>query len=222
MLLKVCCVQTEAEARLAAGAGATHIGLVGAMPSGPGPIPDADIARIAGAAPEGVTSVLLTAEADADGIIEHVRRTGVGAVQLVRHVTPGVRRSVKEALPDLTLLQVVHVEDEASVAFAVEAAETGADLLLLDSGRPSAATPELGGTGRTHDWALSARIVEAVAVPVLLAGGLKPHNVADAVAAVGPAGVDVCSGVRNGAGRLDPQALTAFAGALGMEPQRVD
>jgi phosphoribosylanthranilate isomerase len=74
--------------------------------------------------------------------------------------------------------------------------------ILLDSGNPSAAVKELGGTGRVHDWELSRRIREAVDVPVYLAGGLRPENVAEAVARVGPFGLDVCSGVRSD-GRLD-------------------
>ncbi len=85
--------------------------------------------------------------------------------------------------------------------------------ILLDSGRPNAAVPELGGTGRVHDWMVSRRVVEAVDVPVFLAGGLRAGTVAEAVAAVGPFGVDVCSGVRTN-GRLDAGKLEAFVHAL--------
>jgi phosphoribosylanthranilate isomerase len=96
---------------------------------------------------------------------------------------------------------------------ALQAAE-GSDYLLLDSGRPGAAVAELGGTGRVHDWTLSARIVESSPVPVFLAGGLRPENVAEAVGAVAPFGVDVCSGLRDPAGRLLPARLEAFVRAL--------
>ena len=110
------------------------------------------------------------------------------------------------------LIHVVHVEDEASVALAADYARR-ADALLLDSGRPSLAVPELGGTGRAHDWRLSARIVAASSVPVFLAGGLAPGNVAEAIRAVRPYGVDVCSRLRSG-GALDAAKLAAFVRAV--------
>jgi phosphoribosylanthranilate isomerase len=87
------------------------------------------------------------------------------------------------------------------------------DALLLDSGNQSLPVKELGGTGRTHDWSVSRRIVEAAPVPVYLAGGLTPDNVGEAVRRVRPFGVDVCSGVRSG-GRLDEARLAAFAAAV--------
>jgi phosphoribosylanthranilate isomerase len=80
---------------------------------------------------------------------------------------------------------------------------------LLDSGRPNAATPELGGTGRQHDWTISAEFVEASQLPVFLAGGLSPANVGEAIRQVKPFGVDLSSGVRT-EGRLDERKLTAF------------
>jgi len=211
--VKVCCMQNEGEVRLAAEAGATHVGLVGPMPSGPGPIPDEDIARIAASAPDTVTTVLLTSRTLAADIVAHVMATGVDAVQIVQQVPASVRHAVRQALPGIQIFQVVHVEGPAAVAEAREAAK-GSDYLLLDSGRPSAAVAELGGTGRTHDWSVSAKILLASAIPVFLAGGLSPENVAEALAAVRPAGVDLCSGIRGGDGRLDLPRLGLFMEAL--------
>ena len=211
--VKVCCIQDADEARLAAEAGATFVGLVGAMPSGPGPISDESIAAIAAACPPQVTPTLLTARETAAAIAEHVRATGVGAVQIVRSVPPRVRRQLRDLLPGVAILQVVHVEGPSSVPLAQESAQW-ADYVLLDSGRPSAPVPELGGTGRVHDWSVSAQIAARSPVPVLLAGGLGPENVARAVAAVRPWGVDVCSGLRDGVGRLAPRRLSAFVEAL--------
>jgi len=210
--VKVCCIQDEAELALAVEAGADFAGLVGWMPSGPGPIEEERITRLAAAA-SGITPVLLTARTETDGIAAHVRAAGVRAVQIVRPVGVGVRRALRCALPGVRILQVVHVEGPASVAAALDAAE-GADYLLLDSGRPSAPVTELGGTGRVHDWTVSARIVESAPIPVFLAGGLRPENVAGAVRAVRPHGVDVCSGLRDAAGRLEPARLSAFMRAV--------
>ncbi len=153
--------------------------------------------------------MLLTSRTEGDAIVDHVRATGVRAVQIVSHVEPGVRRTVREALPGTAILQAVHVEGADALEIATAAAED-ADAVLLDSGRPNATTPELGGTGRTHDWSVSREIVERLEVPVFLAGGLGPDNVAEAIRAVRPAGVDLCSGLRDEAFRLDPDHLAAF------------
>ena len=212
--VKVCCMQNEGEVRLAAEAGATHVGLVGPMPSGPGPIPDEDIARIAASAPEQISTVLLTSRTAATDIVAHVLDTGVDAVQIVQSVPASVRQAVRQALPGIQIFQVVHVEGQGALPEAREAAK-GSDYLLLDSGRPSAAVAELGGTGRTHDWSVSAAIVRTLPIPVFLAGGLNPENVAEAVQAVAPAGVDLCSGIRSEGGWLEPERLTAFMEAVG-------
>ncbi len=110
-------------------------------------------------------------------------------------------------------MQVVHVLDETSIPEALAYAEV-ADALLLDSGNPNLTVKVLGGTGQTHDWALSRKIVEQSPIPVFLAGGLNPENVARAIETVTPFGLDLCSGVRT-AGNLDPWKLEAFFRAAG-------
>lgn len=206
--VKVCCIESVEEARLAIAAGADALGLVSAMPSGPGVISEELIRKIATGAPPPVATFLLTCLVDADAIIAQHGRCLTSVIQLVAAVAPAQVVRVRAALPGIKLVQVVHITGPEALEAAREAAQV-ADALLLDSGRPCAAVPELGGTGRTHDWGLSRRIVEASAVPVFLAGGLRPGNVAAAVAAVGPFGVDVCSGVRTD-GHLDPAKLGVF------------
>ena len=208
--LKVCCIASRTEAALAVAAGADALGLVGAMPSGPGPIPDALAAEIVRTVPPAVDAWLLTSEADGDAIAAHAGAVGVSTVQIVRHLEPAEHARARRRTPWLKLVQVVHVEDETAVALARRYAET-ADALLLDSGRPGAG--ELGGTGRAHDWATSRRVVEAVDRPVFLAGGLTGANVGEAVRRVRPFGVDLCSGVRTD-GALDGGKLAVFAAAL--------
>ncbi|MFC7332782.1 phosphoribosylanthranilate isomerase [Rhodocista pekingensis] len=211
--LKVCCIASVEEARIAVAAGADALGLVAAMPSGPGPIPDETIAEIAATVPPPVATFLLTCRTDPDGVVEHVRRCGTNTVQLVDAVAPETYAALRRHCPAVRIVQVLHVEDEAALEEARRVAPR-VDALLLDSGRPSLAVKELGGTGRVHDWAVSARIVAESPVPVFLAGGLKAGNVADAVRAVRPFGIDLCSGVRTD-GRLDPTRLEALVAALG-------
>jgi len=210
--VKICCIASIAEAELAVRHGAAALGLVGRMPSGPGPIDDELIAEIAAWAPPAVATFLLTSETEPDAIVDHVRRCGTSTVQLVDAVAPRAYDALRKAAPRLKIVQVIHVSGPGSVEEAKGCAPH-VDALLLDSGRPDAAVKELGGTGRVHDWALSRHIVEEVARPVFLAGGLGPENVAEAVRRVGPFGVDLCTGVRSG-GRLDAARLAAFFGAL--------
>jgi phosphoribosylanthranilate isomerase len=206
--IKICCIASHAEALLAVRAGADAIGLVSAMPSGPGPIPEDLIARIAARVPPPVMTFLLTSLRDAGAIVAQHRRCPTTTIQLCDHLETGAHAVLRRDLPAVRLVQVIHVRDAGSVDEAVRAAPH-VDALLLDSGNPQLAVKELGGTGRVHDWSLSRVIREAVDVPVFLAGGLRPLNVRDAIEAVGPFGLDVCTGVRTD-GRLDPEKVAAF------------
>lgn len=206
-------MQSVHEVRLAVANGASAVGLVSAMPSGFGVIDDDRIIEIAAAIPPGIAGFLLTSEREVDAIVAQQRASGVTTLQLVDAVPPGTHARLRRALPGIVLVQVIHVQDDRAVDEA-RAMAGHVDALLLDSGNPGAAVPELGGTGRTHDWRTSRAIVEAVDCPVYLAGGLKPGNVAAAVSQVKPYGVDVCTGVRID-GRLDAGLLASFAAAAG-------
>lgn len=209
---KICCIASREEARMAIAAGASAIGLVSAMPSGPGPIPEDLIAEIAATVPPGVSSFLLTSLQNADAIIAQHRRCGTDTIQIVDELTEGTHVQIRRALPGIRLVQVIHVIDEESVREALAVAPA-VHALLLDSGQPKAAVKELGGTGRTHNWELSRQIVEASPVPVWLAGGLNPGNAADAIRQVRPFGLDICSGLRS-AGTLDASKLARFTEAV--------
>jgi len=206
--VKICCIASVAEAWMAIEHGASAIGLVSAMPSGPGPIPEDLIAEIAAIVPPGVSSFLLTCLQDTTAIIEQQRRLRVNTIQICDRLPPGSHAQLREALPGVSLVQVVHVTGPESVDEAIAVAPH-VDAVLLDSGNQSLAIKELGGTGRTHDWRLSRQIREAIDVPMFLAGGLNPGNVAAAIREVQPFGIDVCSGLRI-EGRLDPQKLRDF------------
>src|SRR5688572_16740360 len=198
--------------REAVGRGASAVGLVSEMPSGPGVIEEDLIAEIAARTPPAVATFLLTCRQDAASIVEQQRRCRVNTLQLCDRVPVEVYGELRAQLPGVSLVQVVHVTGEESFAEALDVARH-VDALLLDSGDQSLPVKELGGTGRTHDWELSRRIRETVEAPVFLAGGLNPSNVAEAVRRVGPFGVDVCSGVRTD-GRLDEGKLADFFRAV--------
>jgi len=206
--IKICCIADIEEAEMAIRYGASALGLVGEMPSGPGPIPDEKIREIAAFVPPPIATFLLTSQTTAAGIIAHNRRTQTSVIQIVDELEERAYHEIRAALPSVKLVQVIHVAGEKSVDEAVELAEF-VDAILLDSGNPTLAIKELGGTGRRHDWRLSRRIVESVDKPVFLAGGLNAENVREAIETVQPFGLDICSGVRTD-GKLDPVKLEAF------------
>ena len=212
---KICCIASEEEAALAVECGASALGLVSAMPSGPGPLAEERITKIAATVPPGVATFLLTSETDADAIIAQQRRCRTNTIQLVDRVETGVYPALRDALPGISLVQVVHVTGEESFAEAVRIAPH-VDAILLDSGNQNLAVKELGGTGRRHDWTISRRIRDALfPAPLFLAGGLRPDNVVEAIKTVRPYGLDVCSGVRT-EGKLDAIKLQAFVSACGI------
>lgn len=210
--VKICCIASIEEAEMAIAHGASALGLVARMPSGPGPISDEAIRSIAETVPPPVATFLLTSETNTGAIIAHHHRTHTNTIQLVDALEDEDYESLKAQLPALRIVQVIHVIDDASVEEALRISEK-AHALLLDSGNPQLAIKELGGTGRVHNWQLSRRIVEQSKVPVFLAGGLNAGNVKRAIEEVQPYGLDLCSSVRTN-GHLDPQKLDQFFRAL--------
>jgi phosphoribosylanthranilate isomerase len=206
--IKICCISTVDEALLAVQCGASAVGLVSAMPSGPGVISEEQIANIAAGVPPPIGSFLLTSLQDAEAIIAQQRRCGTNTIQIVDRLMRGSYAHLRRALPGISIIQVVHVTGPESVEEAAEIA-SHVDAILVDSGNPKLAKKELGGTGRKHNWALSRQIREVIGVPLFLAGGLNPENVRQAIDEVGAFGLDICSGVRTG-GELDEEKLRAL------------
>jgi phosphoribosylanthranilate isomerase len=209
--IKICCISSIEEAALAVSCGASALGLVSAMPSGPGVIDEADIAEIVRRVPPAVATFLLTSRQDAEAIIDQQRRCRPNTLQLVDRVAETELIKLRRALPGVALVQVIHVDGESSIEEA-RAAAPYVDAILLDSGNQKLPIKELGGTGRTHDWRISRRIRETCGRPLFLAGGLRPENVREAIDQVQPFGLDICSGVRQN-DKLHETRLRAFFAA---------
>lgn len=209
---KVCCITSVEEAALAIYSGASALGLVSNMPSGPGVISEEQIAEIACEIPPGVSTFLLTSLEDPIKIVQQHRKCRTDTIQLVDKLAIGAHKEIREQCPGTKLVQVVHVQDEGAIEDAVEVCGS-VDAILLDSGNPDARERTLGGTGNTHNWTISAKIVEKVNVPVYLAGGLNRANAVAAIKQVQPFGLDICSGIRL-KGKLDRTLLTEFANTV--------
>jgi len=206
--VKICCISSIEEAKLAVEYGASALGLVSSMPSGPGVISEDLIEEIALSVPPGISTFLLTSLQEIDGIIEQHRKCKTSTIQICDHLVNGSHHQLKKALPGIKIVQVIHVTGDKSIHDAIDVSKN-VDALLLDSGNQKLTVKELGGTGRTHDWTISKIIRESIHVPIYLAGGLNPLNVSDAIGVVKPFGLDLCSGVRTN-NKLDKTKLKLF------------
>ena len=207
--IKVCGIRSVEEAAGAVDAGATAIGvLVGVAESVPDRVtPDAG-KKIAASVPGGVTTVMVTHLTDPEEVADIAGYMKVRAVQVHGDMDVRGLRALRSLLPGVLIIKTIHVTgDEA--AFRAREFAAAADMLLLDT----AAGGKIGGTGVTHDWSVSAEIVESSRVPVILAGGLNPENVASAIERVKPDGVDANSGLEHEDGRKDFEKIKAFVGA---------
>lgn len=210
--VKICCIASIEEAKTAIAFGASALGLVSAMPSGPGMISEEKIAEIVEAVPPPIATFLLTSKQDAPSIIAQQKRCRTNTLQLCDRIETGVYQQLRDALPGIALVQVIHVNGRGSIEEATAVAPL-VDALLLDSGNDKSSVKELGGTGRVHDWSISKTIRESVNKPIFLAGGLNGENVARAISGVAPFGLDLCSGVRTN-GKLDEVKLARFFGGI--------
>ena len=206
--IKICCISSKDEAKMAINFGASALGLVANMPSGPGVISDEEIKAISKTVPPAISTFMLTSETSANAIIEHHKRTLTNTIQIVDELKEGTYEIIRKALPPVKIVQVIHVTGEKTIDEAIKLSHF-VDALLLDSGNPNLEIKELGGTGRVHNWSISKKIVEQSKVPVFLAGGLTSENVQQAIEQVQPFGVDLCSGVRTNK-KLDPKKLELF------------
>lgn len=210
--VKICCISSIEEAKLAIAHGAAAIGLVGRMPSGPGIITDELIHSIAKTVLPPIDTFLLTSETTAEAIIAHHNKVNTTTIQMVDALTGREYHKIREAIPHVKLVQVIHVLDEKAVQEAIEISEW-VDAILLDSGNPNLSTKVLGGTGKTHNWDLSKKIRENISIPTYLAGGINKHNIRNAIEHVQPYGIDLCSSVRTN-GQLDERKLESLFKAL--------
>ena len=199
--IKICCIGSVKEAKMAIELGASALGLVCNMPRGPGVISDDKIAEIVRIIPPPVASFLLTSETDAEKIIIHQKLVGTNTIQIVDKLQTGTYKDIRFALNNIKLVQVIHVLDESSIDEAI-AVSQHVDAVLLDSGDPNLKVKELGGTGRIHNWEISKIIRQKLDIPIFLAGGINPDNITKAIRFVQPFGIDLCNGIRTN-GKLD-------------------
>ena len=207
--VKICGIKRVEDANLAIEAGADALGfLVGQTHTSADFISPLTAKTIAASLPPGATPVLVTHLTDPDDVLNLAALVGMNTVQLHGEIWPEDVARLRRAAPNLTFLKAFHVTDEASLGYGDEFVGL-VDGFVLDT--VNSRTGQIGGTGQTHDWRLSRRIVERhPSIPVILAGGLHPENVAEAIAAVGAFGVDVNSGTKGPDGFKAEGKVRAF------------
>jgi len=206
--VKICGVRRPEDARLAAHLGADAVGvLVGqSHPSGDFIAPSS-AAAILRELPKQVIGVLVSHLEDPGALLELIDLIQPGALQVHSAMPPEAVQQIRRTKPDLLLSKAVH-GNAGNPLEMIQRYGQVVDGFVADSCNP--ATGQVGGTGLTHDWTISADLVRKALVPLWLAGGLTPSNVAAAIAQVQPWGVDVNSGVKGPDGFKCPQLLAAF------------
>ena len=206
--VKICGIKKHEDAELAVLSGADAVGLLVGQVHTSNDFIDKDIARaIVESLPPFCSSVLVTHLTECDEICELAEYIGVSTIQLHGGSSPAQAKEIKQRLPYIKTYKSIHVTGPESVDNAL-AYRGVVDGILLDT--VNVTTGQVGGTGKTHDWSISSQIVRALDIPVIMAGGLNPENVKDAVAQVQPHGVDVNSGTQGPDGFKDPEKIKSF------------
>lgn len=206
MRVKICGIRDLDEARMAVSFGADALGfLVGLNYRTDDELDLRAAQRLMAEIPPFVSSVLVTHQVDLNWVAQACQQSGCTIVQLHGDFALAQIPELRGMVPNVRIIKTVSVVDERAITHAALAAQQ-ADAVLLDSRTAT----RIGGTGRVHDWAISARIVQAIEKPVILAGGLKPDNVGNAIEVVKPFAVDVNSGVEFPDGSKSPQKLENF------------
>lgn len=215
---KICGIRSESDLRAAVAAGADAVGFISGITHFSEDVLDAAHARqLSRMVPAGIDRVLVTHLTSPTAVLDLADSIGVDCIQLHGLITLGTVRAVKAGAAGRRVIRAVHVTGPEAIGAALDVAPE-CDGIVLDSRSAN----RLGGTGHTHDWTISARIVDKLAsldFPVMLAGGLNPHNVTAAIEAVHPSWVDVNSGLDDPHGDKDPYACAAFVSAAHHAPQ---
>jgi phosphoribosylanthranilate isomerase len=203
--VKICGITRKEDLDAAAAGGADAVGFVVGAPASPRNLSLEAAAKLLRQVPPFVKSVLVTLSASVDVLVETCNGLNPDVIQLHWESLRSAAH-IREELPNMTLIRAVNTNSPDALEVAVSASKLF-DAVLLDS----LSQGQYGGTGIVHDWTLSARIKRTIhPVPLILAGGLNPANVADAVRVVHPYAVDVSSGVEQQPGIKDHQKMIDF------------
>ncbi|NLZ30120.1 MAG: phosphoribosylanthranilate isomerase [Methanomicrobiales archaeon] len=206
MRVKFCGTTSRMDMQCAIDAGCDALGFImGVVHQSSDVVTPAEAAEMIRWLPPFIEPVAVTHLQDPEDLIKLVRDSRCTTLQIQNTIEPFATDAIRDALPFVKIVKAVHVMDESAIRTG-KLYEPYVDALLLDS----RTREKIGGTGIPHDWNISAEIVANSAIPVILAGGLTPENVAGAIRRVRPYGVDVHTGIKKD-GIRDPEKTLAFA-----------
>ena len=211
-LIKVCGIQNANEALGAIEAGANSIGLLLGVPEYVEDKITPEIAKqILASVLEGIRTVMVTHLLKVNEIVDIAEYTGVSAIQVHNDLDTEGMKQLQQNLHNIELIKAIHVLDHSAVDQA-KMYEPCSDMILLDTKTKD----RIGGTGKTHDWNISKEIVNKLNIPVILAGGLNPQNIKEAIIKVKPSGIDANSGLEHEDGLKDFEKIRLFAREAGL------
>jgi len=211
-IIKVCGIQTLEEATGAVKAGANTLGFLLGVPEYVEDKITPEIAKqIVASVPEGVRTVMVTHLLKVNEIVDIAEYTGVNAIQVHNDLDTEGMKQLQQNLHNIELIKAIHVLDHSAVDQA-KMYEPCSDMILLDT----KVKDRIGGTGKTHDWNISKEIVNKLNIPVILAGGLNPQNIKEAIMKVKPSGIDANSGLEHEDGLKDFEKIRLFAREAGL------
>ena len=203
--VKICGVTNREDAHLVVDSGADMLGMIVDVPvETPRKISIEKAEELAKGIGDAINIVVVLCPRSVEEVETVVRRLEPFGVQMHGFESNAFLRDVREVLPDVKLIKTVHVDEQGTV-HGVMPEEDYVDFILLDT-----FSVQIGGTGKTHRWDISRKIVEDSIIPVILSGGLTPENVGDAIKEVNPYGVDVASGVESSGGRKSKEKVLQF------------
>jgi phosphoribosylanthranilate isomerase len=192
MRVKICGIRTIKDAKLTINCGADAIGLLVGQRHRSDDFISVELAKeICGICPPYVSPVLVTHLESPTEIYQLASKIGVHTIQIHSECQVPEIQALRQMLPFTKLIKNFHVTSNKLIDY-VRSFESIVDAIILDT--INLEEDRVGGTGMIHDWSLSAKIVQETSLPVILAGGLNPKNVADAIKLVKPYAVDVNSG----------------------------
>jgi phosphoribosylanthranilate isomerase len=208
MWVKICGTTNLEDALLAVDAGADAIGFVFAEGS-KRRVPPEQVALITRSLPERIEKIGVFVNETPERIVEIVRIAGLTGVQLQGDESPELTHELRSLNLRLLIKTIQAITGNGTLATRIAPYCSHVDAILLDSG----SLAERGGTGKRFAWKEAATALNEVETRIIVAGGLNPDNVAEAIATLHPWGVDVVTGVERELGKKDPNKVRAFVAA---------
>ena len=200
--IKICGTTNQRDADIAIRAGASALGFI--MAKSPRQVTDADAYSIGTIVPKGVETIGVFVNEEISTLVQTTRFCKFSGVQLHGYEDATYVAEIRKQLPGVKIIKGTHVEELTNTD------DVRPDAWLIDSGRG----PQRGGTGKTFPWREGRPLIKKLQEPVIIAGGLNPENVREALEILQPWGVDVASGVESYPGRKHPGLVTQFIDAV--------